>query len=455
MIKILFFDYRELETVNGFTRRLEQPKKEASAPLFVADQPWENGNMQLYGSVAKAPDRPFQMWYSVIHRPWNMYLAYAESDDGIHWQQPALDIFEFEGQTTNIVLTADPHGPAVMYDELEPDPGRRYKMLAGANPSGLITAFGSADGVHWQQMGRCPVITTDPDCPMGLFRARDGRYVAFHRVKGYGRRVFRSESWDFMHWSAEPRMVLEPDASDECQIQYYGFGSTTYGDYEIGTLWMYHTETDEVGYGKMRGYQEAELTYARSGYAVHRASSGQPFIPHGAPGEWDQGNLQCASQPVFLDDEIRYYYMGTDMRHQTHWELEPQTAGLGVARMKPDRFVALEAGDETAELLTVTFGLASPRVFVNSTTGKDGWVRVNVLDAEARPLSGSEGAASDAIVGDCTAHEVPWPDSVDAQTAVGKPVRLRVQARNARVYSLFNTEPGETPVYHRFRSARP
>ena len=249
-------------------------------------------------------------------------------------------------------------------------------------------------------------------------------------------------------------MVLEPDASDECQIQYYGFGSSTYGDYEIGTLWMYHTETDEVGYGKMRGYQEAELTYARSGHAVHRAAAGQPFIPRGAPGEWDRGNLQCASQPVFLDDEIRHYYMGTDMRHQTHWELEPQTAGLGMARMKPDRFVALEAGDETAELMTVTFGLASPHIFVNGATGKDGWIRVEVLDAEARSLPGSEGDAA-AIVGDLTAHEVPWPDGVDPQTTVGKPVRLRVQARNARIYSLFNTAPEETPVYYRFRSARP
>ena len=42
----------------------------------------ENGNMQLYGSVIKAPGKPFQMWYSVIHKPWRMYLAYAESDDG-------------------------------------------------------------------------------------------------------------------------------------------------------------------------------------------------------------------------------------------------------------------------------------------------------------------------------------------------------------------------------------
>jgi hypothetical protein len=58
MIKILFFDYRELEKVNGFTKQLERPEKYSGNPLFCPDSPWENGNMQLYGSVVKAPGKP-------------------------------------------------------------------------------------------------------------------------------------------------------------------------------------------------------------------------------------------------------------------------------------------------------------------------------------------------------------------------------------------------------------
>ena len=138
MVKLLFLDCRELENMNGFTRKLGQPVKHPKNPLFVADAPWENGNMQLYGSVLKAPGKPFQMWYSVIHKPWQMYLAYAESDDGFAWRRPLFDIFKFRGERTNIVFTDSPHGPAVIYDETESREDWRYKMVAGAAPTNRI-----------------------------------------------------------------------------------------------------------------------------------------------------------------------------------------------------------------------------------------------------------------------------------------------------------------------------
>lgn len=48
-VKILFFDYREVETISGFTREPGRPFKHEMNPLFTADKPSENGNMQLYG----------------------------------------------------------------------------------------------------------------------------------------------------------------------------------------------------------------------------------------------------------------------------------------------------------------------------------------------------------------------------------------------------------------------
>lgn len=456
MQKILFFDYRELEQVQGYTRRLEQPVKVAG-PLLVADQPWENGNMQLYGSVAKSAAGPFQLWYSTIHDPWRMHLGYAESDDGLRWRKPLFDTVPYAGGRTNLVLDRDPHGVAVIRDERDPDPTRRYKMLAGATPDGAITAFASPDGIAWRQLGTFPVITTGPDCPMGLFRAVDGRYVAFHRVHGYGRRVFRSESWDFRHWSGEPRMVLEPGPLDGCQVQFYGFGATTYGSYEIGTLWIFHTDSDELGFGKMNGWQDAELTVARSGYAVHRVAAGTPFIPHGAAEAWDCGNLQCASQPLLLDDEMRWYYAGTTMRHMRHWELQPQNAGLGMARLKPDRFVALEAGASGADLLTVEFHLRSPHLFINAATARDGWVKAEILDAQAQPLAGFGLDDGKPFAGDAVMHPLVWRGSaaVDPAALMAKPVRIRIAARHARLYAIANTDPGETPVYHRFQAVSP
>ena len=205
----------------------------------------------------------------------------------------------------------------------------------------------------------------------------------------------------------------------------------------------------------MHGLQTPELAYARAGTAWHRAEQGTAFIPNGAPDEWDSGNLQPASQPVFLDDEIRYYYAGTDALHSSRWEVMPQNAGLGLARLKPDRFVALWAGEAPAELGTITFKSRSVDVFVNARTADDGEIRVELQDAEARPLAGFTAADCRPINGDSTAHRVEWRGVGQAAVPIGQPTRIRLTARRASVYSVFLTEPGETPIYHRFEALRP
>lgn len=453
MRKFLFFDYQQMESVEGFTRQLNPPKKHAANPLLVADQPWENGNMQLYGSVVKAPGKPFQLWYSTIQKPWNIRLAYAESDDGLAWRKPLFDFVRHDGQPTNLLLDADIHGAAVIYDANDPDAGARYKMLAGSSPSGCVCLFASADGIRWGQVAVDPVMNTRPDSPMGFVRCRDGRYLAYHRNFNprSGRRICRSESWSLRQWSiGEPGIVLEPDAADPPQVQFYGMGSALYGPYEIGTLWMFHTDLEERGLTKMNGYQETELTYARAGNCWHRAAQGVPFVPHGLPGAWDAGNLQCASQPVFLENEICYYYAGSTMRHRTHWELEPQRAGLGLATLEPDRFIALVAGHKPAGLLTQAFKMASPRLSINASLETDGEIQAAWLDAEARPIPGFTWEDCLPIRGDSTAHAVTWKDRRTAAELVNSVVHLSVRARRARLYSIYMAQDNENVVYHQF-----
>ena len=450
MIKFLFFDNRELETIEGFSRQIEQPAKHSGNPLFIADQPWENGNMELYGSVVKAPGRPFQLWYSVVHDPWWIYLCYAESEDGLTWEKPLLDIHEHEGQKTNIVLASDVHGPSVIYDEADPRSGWKYKMVAGTSPSDCICSYRSPDGIHWYPITRHPLVATQPDCPMSFLRKSDGRYAFHHRVTGKGRRVNRSESIDLCFTTGEPRLVFEPGPGDPPQLQFYGMGATNYGSYEIGTLWAYHTDAEDQGAGKMHGYQEAEFVYSRSGYAWHRAAQGEAFIPHGQQGEWDGGNLQCASAPVYLEDEIRYYFAGTDMTHQSHWELKPQTAGLGMAAIKPDRFVALTADDAEASLVTIAFTMRSPDLFINAAIDDGGEIRAELLDARSEQMEGFGTEDCDPIAGDCVSHRISW--GTNTIPGPERKVRIRLHAKNARIYSIYNTEPGEAPVYHRFEA---
>ena len=457
MIKFLFFDWREIESAPGFTRVFEPPTKDAANPVFIPDAPWENGSMSLYGSVVKAPDRPFQLWYSS-----GGHLCYAESDDGLSWIRPRLDRFPMDGQPTNRVFER-PHGAAVIFDPTDPHEDWRYKLLAGAAPSSCICAFHSPDGIRWESAVRTrrssdpfPVIGTNPDCPIGFLRTVTGQYVAYHRWPHYHRRVCRSESWDFLTWTNERRMVLEPDAGDPPQVQFYGMGVAPYGSYELGTLWTYHTIANDMDPQKMvGGYQQAELAYSRSGWAWHRAAQGTPFIPHGESGTWEQGSLQCASQPVFLEDEIRYYYAASTAFHGSRRVGTVGRGGLGVARLKPDRFFALVAGDAPAELTTYVFDLKSTDVYVNARTGSSGRLRVELLDVAGQPIPGFTEADCTPISGDSLRHRARWRGDGQTAAPIGQRARLRLTARDASLYSIYVTEPGEVPVYHRFEAARP
>ncbi len=451
MIKFLFFDNRDYELVQGFQRRLQPARKCAGNPLFRPDQPWEHGNLELNGSVVKAADGPFQLWYMVIQHPWRVMLAYAESDDGIVWRKPALDVYRYQGQATSIVFTAEPLSPTVIYDQWDTRPEWRYKMLCGPAPTMHICAYHSADGIHWLPASNTPVIDTYPDCPMSLHRRTDGTYVAHHRVPGGGRRVGRSESADFLHWHGG-HIILEPGPGDPPQFQMYGMGVTMYGDYEIGTLWAYHTELEDTGPHKMRGYQEAELTYSRNRLAWHRAAQGQAFIPHGEADSWDCGNLQCASAPVFLEDEIRYYYAASNLRHDYNWEVRPGRFGIGMASVKPDRFIALVAGDEPALMYTRRFALLSPEVYVNADVADGGEVRLELLDGDCQPIPGYGLGDCLPIRGDSTAHRVTWQGGPASSPPIHRPIRWRLAATRAKVYSVWMPDGEKESCYYRFHS---
>lgn len=449
MQKILFFDNWGLEIADGLRRRLCPPVKHGSNPLFIADELWEEGNMQTYGSVIKLPGKPFQLWYSVMHhKPHNICLAYAESDDGLVWRKPAMDIIRYKGKKTNLIRNDDIHGPAIVFDRKT----QHYRLICGSGPTKCIHVYTSADGIRWQAMNQGPVIANHPDCSMGLVQMRSGQYAAYHRHPATGRRVCRTTSWDFRYWDSQPRLVLEPDPLDPPQRQFYALGSAMYGPYELGTLWMYHTEATDLASWHFNGQQHAELAYSRGGYCWHRAAQGQPFLAHGQGKDWDRGNVQCVSQPVFLEDEIRYYYTGVDCRHSENWELNPHTAGLGVATIKPDRFIALESGAKESCLLTAAFMLSGSQLFVNAKVKRNGELRLEVLDDVGKPIKGFAGDDCLPVTGDDVAHRVVWRTGDEVSQLVGKRIRLRVHARHAQLYAISMKQPGDTSAYHEFTS---
>lgn len=465
--KLLFLDYSDLESVDGFARVPEPPAKYDGNPIMVPDRSWESGRLSLYGSVIRRPDDGrWQMWYTTQNPDLGgILIAYAESEDGIHWIRPELDLVKHGDERTNVLLAGDERGLAVICDEMEHRQGWLYKMLVGAGDTGNITPYRSPDGIHWTQATENPVIATNPDCPMSLHRAHDGRYVVYTRPEGGDRRVARVESWDFVHWS-ETRMVLEPGPMDPVQTQFYGMGSTPYGGFELGTLWLYRTAPEDMGYYKTKGGEQMpELAYCRSGasfgwptlsgaggHAWHRAALGEPLIPLGAEGSWECGSIQAASSLVLLEDEIRIYYSGNRTTHgHREWEGAGHRTGLGFASLKPDRFVSLTASGTQGQLLTRPLRTQDPQFYVNADVVDGGGIRVEVTDVDGRPFDGFELANCRPITGDSVGHPVSWQGDPSPEPMAGPWIRLRVTAKDARLYSLSCGREEEVAAYWDFR----
>jgi len=108
-------------------RSMHQAEFHPASPVLVASKPWEEDGE----STRAAPfsdgvwydplDGKIKMWYLAGHQ--RLYTCYAESQDGIHWEKPELDV----EPGTNIVMSTFRDSNTIWLDDQETDPNRRFK----------------------------------------------------------------------------------------------------------------------------------------------------------------------------------------------------------------------------------------------------------------------------------------------------------------------------------------
>ncbi|NQU75880.1 MAG: hypothetical protein HQ546_06155, partial [Planctomycetes bacterium] len=188
--KQLFLDDRMVEEVRNVRRTQHHPVKYEGNPLIKQDKPWE---MSIYMRAAQvvydAQEKVFKCLYEDLNlaAEWGgkghgeaSHLLYAVSRDGVTWEKPLMDHVLYKGQKTNIVvapsraLDAAAHSGTLLYDVVEPDPAKRFKLMyngdkTGANHPkrrtqrtsgsfGLDLAF-SPNGIDWTPYPHNPVVS--------------------------------------------------------------------------------------------------------------------------------------------------------------------------------------------------------------------------------------------------------------------------------------------------------
>ena len=426
----LFLDSRLIEKMENAKLVVGTVQKHGANPLFGEDKPWENRFDNLYGNVIyDEEEKIYKCWYSPFivdysakgmsleDRQSNKYeepdnremgICYAISRDGIAWEKPNLGLVEYENSKANNIVWRGPHGAGVFKDAQDPDPGRKYKIIF----QGLNVSV-SSDGLHWDTPTACAGVSVAGDTHNNAFWAPTlKKYVGITRSWGkLGRQVARIESEDFAAWTEE-KVVLE--GIDKTH-QTYAMPVFYYGGIYIGLVAIHEQNSDRVW---------TELTWSPDTKVWNRICPGTPLIPCSDKIlDYDYGCIYPCAYPVFLKNETRLYYGGSDYLH-FGW----RTGSLCLATLRPDGFAGFEqeTRNKPAVITTSAIPYSGQAIRITADVAKEGWVKVTVLDENGKSIGRAK-----TIIQTVTNGRLLFEEKF-----VSEEVRLLFELSNAKLYSF-------------------
>ncbi|RBP40477.1 hypothetical protein DES53_108184 [Roseimicrobium gellanilyticum] len=477
-LPLLFADDGGIATKSGVTRTIH-PAKQSSSPVLQADKPWEGDRVYIHGSVY--PDDAtggYRMWYltrqeaipdikniAVPGFRRNRYdvTLYATSRDGLTWEKPSLGLHAFAGSKENNIVF-DLHSPSVLLDQHETDPAKRWKMLGYFG--GDYYAAVSPDGLKWKSHPDKKPIFPEGD---NISLAQDpitGEYLAYHRLhatlRGTSRRtVWLSRSKDFATWS-KAELTFAPDEIDDAWVtepkqrtEVNNMSVLTHAAGYLGFPTIFRVTAPDrknlspegkpipfpKGQSPTDGYIDVQLITSADGLHWQRTEPRIAIIARGKPGTFDAGTiLGVSSTAVHVGDETWMYYTGLTTSHGG--ALPEKRNSIGRAVWRRHGFASLDAGEQTGTVQTIPLRHASPHLIINASTSNDGLVRIAVLEKHGAPIPGLSLDESNELRADATQWKASWKSGTAIPT--DRPVRILVELKNARLYSLYAqaaTEP--------------
>ncbi len=445
--EILFSPGNMAQRTNCYDR-FELLRKSEQNPVFTAQMPWEESGIG-WGSVIRSElDGKFKFFYGA-HFPGaqegaieidnseqgqnHCVVCYAESDDGITWQRPAMNQFfqdEFPGN--NIVLRWDSYyndSNSVIEDMSDPDPQRRYKMMIfhldtkddDLTGNGL---FVSPDGLRWTFTG---TVLPAQDASTLWQDKRTGHYYAFLKDRaGNHRSRVLMHSTDFKNWS-EPRWIFTPDHGDHAGTNFYSQSAFVLNGHALGFLNLYDLTTQTTW---------IELIESGDNLNWSRMPSRPHLLQPGTPGTYDSGGAYVGlAEPILIGDEYRYYYYSSPIRHDRS---DPRQGAvmkpsLSFATFQKKRLVGQQT-EHDGFFATLPFVCPGGRLFLNFRSSVEVTVSIQ-RPGYSKDFEDYTLADCIPVTGDCLRQEIKWKSRADLAALKGKYIRLKVSGRNILAFS--------------------
>ena len=228
------------------------------------------------------------------------------------------------------------------------------------------------------------------------------------------------------------------DEDDPPDVEHYNNNGFVYESQYLGLLSIYHTAT---------GCQDFQLISSHDGENWERAADRAVFLPSGRPYcDWDFGTTSVpGTSPVLIGDELWFHYSGRWNIHGSQHPEHPQPRGasggaIGVAKLRRDGFVSLDAGSEEAVVVTKPLVLKGDMLKINVDC-PDGSLSAEVLDENGDVITGFGRRECEPVATDNVNHRIQWRGERSLRDLGGKNVQLRFSWRNGSLYSFW-TERG-------------
>jgi hypothetical protein len=422
----LFLDEYLIESSQGVTRRVHPPRRDPDLPNPIVNGP-EDRCFQPYFTVSRAPETgKYRIWYGAWRDDKSTsrsHIAYMESDDGVHWQRPAKVLKDpGELQFGSEVLDEGPDFP---------DPSRRYKYSWWYG-GGLRIAT-SPDGFNFTPISPNVVLAHGHDITNIWRDPIRNRYVAtvsemlqLENMNEPRRTTLQAVSDDLLSWSPKWIVLAGDNRYDEDVLQFYAMnGYLVRGELVIGMVKNLHDDWGAEGRPQgAYGIGSTSLAWTRDGETWIRDRE-VFFGPDPRPGAWDHAHAWIDEQ-LPVGDEVYLYYGGYQWGHKHNRFSERQ---IGLVKMRRDRYVAREAGEQGGTLRTPPVVLAGSALTVNAQI--DGELKVRLVGVRGEPLEGFDWVS---LEGDSVRHAVAFEGKL--ASLAKQPLRIEFRLRNARLFGF-------------------
>lgn len=458
-------------------------KPEVRAEPILVPEPLEsnapdNQAAMFYGSVLHEAGR-FRMWYHACHKGLNpdwttdqhrqlvnykdpFYMGpvcYAESDDGIHWHKPALGVLPFKGDSHNNGLDL-PHtvtcGAAVIRDDNDADPSRRYKMAYQFFPryseplfeeygrtSTIATAV-SPDGIHWRLTGVPYRNQFVEHCALYQF---GGRYiVGYQTTNAWGShfsdgshesgRIGQTRfSYDFDNWIdgfVESLALPEPRDPDKrggfgsYDQNHMGVAPAVFGNVCVGVYGLWHAgpQFEDASCDLGLAVSNDGLTFREPVKGHVLISSVESACSPAAKHHYNT-NLCQGNGILNVGDETRIYH--SRWRNTGIGFIEDYYGEIALATLPRDRWggLGLFAKENRGHVWSTPVTLTGGNWTLTLNAEDAGGLRIEITDEQFRSIpefSGENAGVPEARAGLDIA--VKWPEALER--LAGRTIRFKL-----------------------------